>query len=460
MADPRKLAADCFKRGTEAMGKENWDYAIQMLSQSARLQPDNLMFRQTLRGCEKKKYGMNKTGAKMANMKLMGSRGRIKKSRLQKDWDNVDKAAEEGLAINPWDAQLNADMGDACRQRGILSCAIYAYEQAVENDPNNKAYWSTLAELQEEKGEFIQATGCWEKVCGIDPMDGEARKRAQQAATRQVIKKGEFEDAEGTRDVAMANKLARKMGLDQSGAVDGPGQSEEADLQRQIRKEPDNVDHYIKLGEFYRKHRKLDEGRAMFEKAAELSGGSLDVQELVEDIELDMMKANINKAKERARDNPDDDDAKKQLGALAREMLLRETEVLRARVDRYPTDLKLKFRLGDCFIKDGKHAQAIPLMQQSSQDSRMEVKALANLGLCFRKEKKFSLAKRQYEKAVPKINVHDDPGLFKEVCYWLGRLYEASGDQDSAEQQYSEVLAVDYEFRDTLQRLEDLQGGE
>lgn len=459
MPDPKKLAADCFKRGTEAMSKENWDYAIQMLSQSARLQPDGLVYRQTLRGCERKKYGENKTGAKMANMKLMGPRGRIKKCRMQKDWEAVDKAAEEGLAINPWDAQLNADVGDAARNREFLDVAIYSYSQAVEIDPNNKAYWATLAQLQEDKGEFVQASGCWDRVCKIDPMDGEARKRSQQAATRQVIKKGEFEDADGTRDVARANKLAKKMGLDQSGQVDGPGQSEEADLQRAIRKEPDNVDHYIKLGEFYRRHRKLEEGRTMFEKAVELSGGSLDVQELVEDIELDMMKANMDTAKERVRENPDDEEARKSVGALAREMNLREMEVLRARVERYPTDLKLKFRLGECFVKDGKFAQAIPLLQQSSQDNRMEVKALANLGLCFRKEKKYSLAKRQYEKAVPKINVHEEADLFKSVHYWLGRLCEASNDQDAAEQHYSEVLAVDYEYRDTLQRLEGLQEG-
>ena len=75
----------------------------------------------------------------------------------------------------------------------------------------------------------------------------------------------------------------------------------------------------------------------------------------------------------------------------------------------------------------------------------MEVKALANLGDCFRKEKKYSLARRQYEKAVQKINVHEEADLFKTVHYWLGRLCEAAGDQESAEQHYSEVLAVDYE---------------
>jgi tetratricopeptide (TPR) repeat protein len=460
MTDSKKLAADCFKRGNEAMAKENWDYAIQMFSQSVRFQPGNLLFRQTLRGCQKRKYGGNKSGAKMANMKLMGPRGRIKKCRLQKDWEGVDKAAEDGLAVNPWDAQLNADLGDACRKLTFLNIALFAYELAVEMDPGNKGFWRALAELNEEKGEFRQATGCWEKICRIDPTDGDARKRSQQAATRETIKKADLEGADNTRDVARAARIAKKIGLDQTDAqADGPGQSQEADLQRAIRKEPDNVDNYVKLGEFLRRKKKLEDARAMFEKAVELSGGSLDIAELVEDIELDMMKANLDTAKEVARENPDDDDAKKAVGAIAREMLLRETEVLRNRVERYPTDLKIKFRLGECFMKDGKHAQAIPLLQQSSQDTRMEVKALANLGYCFRKEKKYSLARRQYEKAVQKINVHDDADLFKSVHFWLGRLCEASGDQEAAEQHYSEVLAVDYEYRDTLKRLEDLQEG-
>ena len=46
--DKNKLAADCFRRGTEAMQKENWDYSIQMFIQAAKLAPEKLLFRQTL----------------------------------------------------------------------------------------------------------------------------------------------------------------------------------------------------------------------------------------------------------------------------------------------------------------------------------------------------------------------------------------------------------------------------
>ena len=141
MADEkRKLSAECWRRGNEAMQSENWDYSIQMFSQCVTFEQDNLLFRQALRGVEMKKYGNNRAGAKMAGVKLMGPRGRVKKSKLSRNWDAVDKAAEEGLAINPWDAQLNADVGEACRKMEFPAVAAFAYEKAVECDPNSKVF--------------------------------------------------------------------------------------------------------------------------------------------------------------------------------------------------------------------------------------------------------------------------------------------------------------------------------
>ena len=164
-----------------------------MFSQCVTFEQDNLLFRQALRGVEMKKYGNNRAGAKMAGVKLMGPRGRVKKSKLSRNWDAVDKAAEEGLAINPWDAQLNADVGEACRKMEFPAVAAFAYEKAVECDPNSKVFCRALAELYEERGDFQLATGIWEKICQIDPMDGDARTRAQQAATKQVINRGRYE---------------------------------------------------------------------------------------------------------------------------------------------------------------------------------------------------------------------------------------------------------------------------
>ena len=77
-AEKKQIAADCWKKGSEAMSKENWDYAIEMFGKSVMLVPDNLLYRQTLRGVERKKYGDNGSGAKMAGLRLTKVKTRIK----------------------------------------------------------------------------------------------------------------------------------------------------------------------------------------------------------------------------------------------------------------------------------------------------------------------------------------------------------------------------------------------
>lgn len=453
--EKKKLAGECFKRANEALNKQNWDYAIQLVLQSVKFDPENLLYRQILRGAETKKYDNNGSGAKMAGLKSMGAKGRIKKCRMQKDWAGVDAAAEDALMINPWDAQLNADVGEACRLLGYLDVAKFSYEKAVEYDPKNKGFLAALAEILEEKLDYQVAANVWERIFKLDPMDGNARSRAQQAATKQVIDKGGYEGADDTRGAMAAHEVAKRLNIKQ-GPADGPGQSEEADLQRLIRKEPDNKDHYVKLGDMFRRNNRLEESRKMFEQAVEVSGGDQNIRELLEDVELDLMRKNIELGKPKLAAAPD---GVAKLESLNRELLLRETEVLRGRVERYPSDLRVKYQLAECFMKDDKCALAIPLFQQSSQDNRLETRALANLGKCFMKEKKYPLARRQFEKAAPKISQHDDVELYLDVYYWLGRLCQSAGDKEAAEAHFSEVLAVNYDYKDALKRLEEIQGG-
>jgi tetratricopeptide (TPR) repeat protein len=79
------------------------------------------------------------------------------------------------------------------------------------------------------------------------------------------------------------------------------------------------------------------------------------------------------------------------------------------------------------------------------------------LGECFVSDNKSELGLRQYLKALPKIDAHDRPELFKKCHYMVGRLYETLGKKDEAEESYNEVLAIDYGYKDVLQRLESLQ---
>lgn len=460
--DKNKMAADCWRKANESLQKENYDYAIDMLFRAMLLVPDNLLYRQTLRGAERKMYGDNGSGAKMAGMKLMKPKSKLKKARFSKDWKAVDQAAEEGLKVNPWDAALNAAMGEACAHLEYFEVAVFGYELALKAEPQNKEYNRNYALLQEERGNYNDAISAWHRVHKIDPDDQEARSKVTQLEANSMMRKSGMDDAKSTQDVKTAYDYDRRPRGDRKAPdkADGPGTSPEADLQRMIRKEPENRDLYMKLADLYRRSKRYEEAAAQYKTALDLSGNDATIREQLEDVQLDMMRQNHEAAKEARAANPDDETAKKNAVELGREIILREIEIFSARMQRYPKDARLKFDLARRHMMMQDYAKAIPLLQQAMSDSRIESDVLVQLGMCFLYEKKNVLALRQFEKAKELVNAHENVNQFKEVHYWLGRLYAEAKKNELAEEHLQEVLGIDYEYRDTLKRLEALQSGE
>ncbi|MSR60798.1 MAG: tetratricopeptide repeat protein [Planctomycetaceae bacterium] len=456
MSDNNKIAADCWRRGNEAVPKENWDYAIQMYGTSVKLVPDNLMYRQSLRYTEYKKYGGNLTGAKMAGMKLMGVKTMIKKAKMGKNWKALDQAAEVGLQVNPWDPQLNADMAEACAQLGYPDAAIFGYKESLKADPTNKEVNKALARILEERGEYKTAIECWQRILKIEPTSGEARSKITQLDARTVMDRGGYEGAESTRNV----RVGGPSGPSRPGQpADGPGMSAEADLLRAIRKEPTNKDNYLKLADYYRRESQLEQAEEQLLKALEVSSGDLAIRELLEDVQLALMTRTHTGTKEQLRQKPDDAELRQRAVDLGNELLKREMEVLATRVERYPQDMKIKFELASRYMRVKKWALAIPLFQKSRGDPRVDGESLISLGKCFFYDGKASLAIRQFESAFPKVKFEEKPDLFKDMYYSAGRLYEEMKNFSAAEECYQKVLEVDYDFRDTVKRLDALQGG-
>ncbi len=89
-------------------------------------------------------------------------------------------------------------------------------------------------------------------------------------------------------------------------------------------------------------------------------------------------------------------------------------------------------------------------------DKRLETEVYVLMGECFLNESQVPLAKRQFEKALPNLNSHDDEELFKTAHYALGRIAEKNGERETAEDHYNEILAVDYGYRDVEKRMRSL----
>lgn len=465
--DPLERAAqDWFKRGSEAMGRQTWDFAVECLSNSVKMKPGNLLYRQTKHGCCRKLHNDNGTGVRMASMKLMGLRGKIKKARSKEDWVVMDQLAEEGMVVNPWDAQLHADIGAACSALDYENVACYAWEQACKQDPENIAYLKAFGEVLAQNGQYDKARSCFAKVYKLDPADGEARSRMSQLDAEKTMNRG-YEGSTSTKDVKIeqpeeatnAYEADRRARRGQTQASVAPGESEEADLKNGIRKEPENLALYQKLIDLYRGENKFAEALQTVEKAIEIAPSNDGFKEIKDEVELDSLKERLGEANERFRKHPDRENLKTKVSKLAVEVQKKEVEVLTRQVQGHPNDMKMKYDLAQLHRKSKKFALAIPLFQQAVADTRLKESALVALGECFVRSGKTDLGRRQFMKALETLNPADDPDPFKTAHYFLGRVYEKAGKNEEAENHYNDILMVDYEYRDVLQRLEQIQGG-
>lgn len=453
-----KLARDCYLKANQAMEKRNFDYAVKMYGTAVQLVPDNLMFRQNLRGCERKMYNENKSGAKLASLKLTGVRSRIRKARSKKEWVAMDQAAEEGLTINPWDPQLNADMAEACFNLDRPELAEYGYRIAVEYDPDNKVFLQKLGELNELRGNYREAIECWRKISKLEPNNGKIRAKLTGLEASAVMDRGGYDEAKTTQDVRRNayDDYRPVTGKSAPETVAGPGVSEEADLQRAIRKAPADKGNYLKLADLYQAKKEFAKAGAVLKQALDSSGGDTSIREIIDQNDLKDLRHQIELGRAVAAK---DESAQQKVKALRRELHSREIEVFSSLVERYPMDSGHKYELASRLMISKKFKEAIPLLQGAVKDQRREPAVRVALGKCLIADEQPGMALNQFKKAVEKLNPHDNPELFCEAEYRLGVLYEQSGENEEAQTAYSEVLSVNYAYEDARERLENLQRG-
>lgn len=466
--DPLEHAAqDWFKKGSDAMGRQNWDFAVECFSNSVKMKPGNLLYRQTKHGCCRKMHNDNGSGARMASMKLMGLRGKIKKARSKQDWKTVDQLAEDGMSVNPWDAQLLADIGEACAELEHDNVACYAWEQACKNDAENIAYLKAFGEVLAQNNQYDKARSCFEKVYKLDPSDGEARARMSQLDAEKTMNRG-YEGGSSTKDVAVeqpeeannAYEADRRARRGQAQSSVAPGESKEADLVNAIRKDSENLSLHQKLIDHYRDEDNYASALQAVEKALEIAPRNDAFREAKEEIELESLRERLGEANERFRKHPERENLKNKVAKLSAEVRAKETEVLTNKVQSHPNDMKIKFDLAELHRKAKNFALAIPLFQQTVADARLKETALVALGECFVRSGKTDLGRRQFMKALETLNATDQSDAFKTAHYFLGRIYEKAGKNEEAENHYNDIVMVDYDYRDVLKRLEGLQGSQ
>jgi len=124
----------------------------------------------------------------------------------------------------------------------------------------------------------------------------------------------------------------------------------------------------------------------------------------------------------------------------------------RERVARNPTDLQLRFELGEHLVSGRRFREAVPELQRARQNLHARLKAMNLLGCCYGELGMLDLATKQLEQASKEILSMD--AVKKEIVYNLGLVYERMGDREKSLACMKQIYEVEHGYKDVATRVE------
>lgn len=447
----RQMLQKCFEAGSSKSAAGNFDFATQMFSQCVCGDPANLLYAQNFLANLQKKYNNNKTGCKMSGMRCAASKPAIAVAAKRKDWCGVISGGLKVLELNPWDTGTLADMANACSQLGFDECQIAwlkgAWEADVKDPETNRLLGRALA----RQGQFDEAIACWMRVLQAKPNDEEARKAVADLQVEKTIHKGGYEDAENSTQV-MVDKQAQ---AERHGTA-GVRMSPEQQLERKIAKDPGNISLSMELADLHAKEERFAAAEAVLKRALEASGGSLEVREYLEDIELQHVRHQVAVAEKRAKAE-NTDEAIELCNRMRNELNNKELEVYRNRCERYPNNLGFRYELGVRLYKARNFQEAIRVLQEARNDQKRKGNVLSYLGACFEAIKQYKLALNHYEEALESFGDRELEQR-KQAMYRAGIVaMDRVKDYEKAEKHFNALAGHDFSYKDLPDRLDKLQ---
>jgi tetratricopeptide (TPR) repeat protein len=228
-------------------------------------------------------------------------------------------------------------------------------------------------------------------------------------------------------------------------------------LIKEVMNNPSAVHAYIELADIYRNRSELEKAEKVLAKGLKSNPNEPGLLSVYEDTQISRMKKARDGQNQRVQQYPEDTGAKAKLDQLNEMLNKYEVAAFRRRVGLHPEDAKLHLELGMILARVGDHDAAIAEFQhaRSSSITTQKIQALHNLGLSFEANNAPKLAERNYKEAL-KVLDPEDKENFLALQYRLGRVAETLGNNESAEEHYNEVAAIDYSYLDVAERLKRL----
>src|SRR5213075_1423156 len=260
-------------KAVAAIELRNFGYAISLLQEILKQDPQFLTGRQLLRRAEvtksksAKRSFFNISTAPIAVMKAQRE--------IKKDPRRAVELLEKVLEEEPYNRQANLVLKEAALAAGWPDIGVFALRTLLEENPRDIKVLHELGRLYHDLGESDREVEIYIQISEINTLDAEALRLGKDASAHASMKSGGWTEAESYRDLIKDKEAA--ISLEQQSRMRLAGESLDqqiAETYTRHRAEPANVDLARRLGALNEQKNNFDAAIRWYQYAAELTKGA------------------------------------------------------------------------------------------------------------------------------------------------------------------------------------------
>src|SRR5437867_5376951 len=408
-------------KAVAAIELRNFGYAISLLQGILKQEPQFLTGRQLLRRTEVTRSKSAKKSffyISTASITVMKAQRQIKN-----DPKHAVEILEKALEKEPYNRQANLVLKEAALAAGWPEIGIFALRTLLEENPRDVKVLHELGRLYHELGDHENEVEVYNQLTAINPLDAQALRLGKDASARASMKRGGWTQAESYRDLIKDKEEA--ISLEQQSRIRLTGEALDqqiAETYARHQAEPENLDSARRLGALSEQKDDFESAIRWYQYAADLSkGADTGLLRKISDLRIKCLEREIAAIEQFLSTYSARDEVYAEKSRQLRAVKVSRAEILIAdaqeRVKRNPTDLQLRFELGDNLFNAGRFREAVPELQRARQNPHERLKAMNVLGCCYGELGMLDLAMKQLEEASREIVSMDQ--MKKEIVYNL-----------------------------------------
>ncbi|MEI6193952.1 MAG: hypothetical protein WCS42_06440 [Verrucomicrobiota bacterium] len=454
-----------YAKGVEAAQRENTDYAINLFNQVLEKKPTFYECRKALRAAQFKKAGSGGGGFFKKMLSGAGSSPQIAKAKmvLGKNPGEAMAIAEQILNTDPNNASAHRILVDAANALELPHTAVLSYETLIKHSPKDRNLAIDFAHALAAAGDMSQGENNRGEKILMDllrdnPQDGDLSKALKNLSARKTMDEGGYgalESGEGSyRDILKDKKESAS--LEQEKRVVKTEDTTErliGEYEMRLETEPHNLKLVRSLAELYTQKKQFPRALEYYERIKTSGMGN--------DPSLDTAIANtvVKRFDHQISElNPFDADHAEKVAALQAEKLAFQMTECQKRVEKFPTDLAIRYEMGVLNFSAGKIGEAIQEFQKAQGNPHKRLAAMGYLAQCYGKRKMFDLAARTLQNALKEKPVFDEEK--KELTYQLGCVLENMGKKEEAIEQFKLIYELDISYKDVAVKVDAFYAGQ